>query len=49
MAKLGWSGRTERAPQPLRGWLSLRDAVIHAQDRHVIVHNVGAESFRFRF
>lgn len=49
MARLGWSGRTERAPQALRGWLSLRNAVLHAQDRHVIEHRVGPESFRFRF
>lgn len=49
MAKLGWSGRTEHAPQQLRGWLSLRDAVIRAQDRQSISRDVGAESFQFRF
>lgn len=49
MARLGWSGRTERAPSQLRGCLGLRDAVMHGQDRHVIEHQAGAESFRFRF
>jgi hypothetical protein len=49
MAQLGWTGRVDHAPQQLRGWLSLRDVVIHAQDRHVISHEVGAEKFQFRF
>ena len=49
MARLGWSGRTEHAPEQLRGWLSLRDVLMRAQDRHVVTHQVGAESFRFQF
>jgi hypothetical protein len=49
IARLGWFGRTDHAPDQLRGWLSLRDAIIRGQDRQVIVHNAGAESFRFRF
>jgi hypothetical protein len=49
LARNGWSGPLDRAPKPLRGWLELRDAILHAQDRHVIRHIAGAESFLFRF
>ncbi|MEY2545139.1 MAG: hypothetical protein QOG48_256 [Verrucomicrobiota bacterium] len=49
LARLGWTGRVDHAPQQLRGWLSLRDVLIHAQDRHVISHQTGAETFQFRF
>ena len=47
-AKGGWSGPVEQAPKPLRGWLSLRDKLIHSQDRSVR-YTAGNETFLFRF
>jgi hypothetical protein len=49
MANRGWSGTIESAPEQLRGWLELRDAVVHAKDRHLVRHRFGAETFVFRF
>jgi len=59
LAGRGWSGPIERAPQQLRGWLQLRDKIIHAlataspsgggQDRHQVRHVSGSETFLFRF
>jgi hypothetical protein len=45
----GWSGSVDRAPQQLRGWLGLRDKIVHAQDRHLVQHVSGSETFVFRF
>jgi hypothetical protein len=49
MAGRGWSGPIERAPQQLRGWLELRDKIVHARDRHQVRHDSGSETFVFRF
>jgi hypothetical protein len=49
MAGRGWSGPIEGAPQQLRGWLELRDKIIHSQDRHQVRHVSGSETFVFRF
>jgi hypothetical protein len=49
MAGRGWSGPIDRAPRQLRGWLELRDKIIHAQDRHRVRHSSGSETFVFRF
>jgi hypothetical protein len=49
LAGPGWSGSIERAPKQLRGWLGLRDEIIHAQDRHVVRYVAGAETFLLRF
>jgi hypothetical protein len=49
LARQGWSGPIEHAPQQLRGWLDLRDKLIHAQDRRSVRHVAGAETFLFRF
>lgn len=49
MAGRGWAGPADHAPQPLRGWLELREAVLHAQDRHTVRHVSGTETFVFRF
>jgi hypothetical protein len=59
MAGSGWSGPIESAPQQLRGWLELRDKIVHAlataspsgggQDRHQVRHVSGSETFVFRF
>jgi hypothetical protein len=45
----GWSGPIDRAPQQLRGWLGLRDEIIHGQNRHRVQQTSGAETFVFRF
>jgi hypothetical protein len=45
----GWSGQVEQAPQQLRGWLSLREKLIRAEDRHAVRYAAGAETFLFRF
>jgi len=48
-ARGGWSGPVEQAPQQLRGWLSLRDKLIHSQDRQTVRYVTGNETFLFRF
>ena len=45
----GWSGQVEQAPQQLRGWLSLREKLIRAEDRRAVRYAAGAETFLFRF
>jgi len=45
----GWSGPADRAPEQLRGWLELRDAILQAKDRHRVTHASGSETFVFRF
>jgi len=45
----GWSGSVDRAPQQLRGWLELRDKIVHVKDRHLVQHVSGSETFVFRF
>ena len=47
-AKASWSGPVEQAPKPLRGWLGLREKLIHSQDRSV-QYTAGNETFLFRF
>jgi len=49
LARQGWSGPIDRAPPQLRGWLELREKLLHAQDRQSIRHVDGAETFLFRF
>lgn len=49
LAGRGWSGPTDHAPQQLRGWLGLRDKIVHARDRHQVRHVSGSETFVFRF
>jgi hypothetical protein len=45
----GWSGPVEQAPQQLRGWLGMRDKLIHSQDRQSVQYIAGNETFLFRF
>jgi hypothetical protein len=47
-AKGGWSGPVEQAPKPLRGWLGLRDKLIHSH-RQSVQYTAGNETFLFRF
>jgi hypothetical protein len=59
-ARGGWSGPVDQAPQQLRGWLSLREKLIHSlangrvrptggQDRRTLRFIVGNETFLVRF
>ncbi len=43
-----WSGAVEQAPKQLRGWLGLRDKLIHSRGRSVRYAS-GNETFLFRF
>lgn len=45
----GWSGPIDQAPPQLRGWLALRDKLIHAQERRLVRYVAGAETFLLRF
>ena len=49
LARSGWSGAIDRAPQQLRGWLGLRDKLIRSQDRQSVRYIAGNETFLFRF
>lgn len=49
LARRGWSGPVESAPKQLRGWLELRNKIIHAQDRQSLRHVSGKETFLFHF
>ena len=49
MSGRGWSGPIDRAPQQLRGWLELSNAIAHSKDRHLVRHTSGLETFVFRF
>ncbi len=48
-AGASWSGPVEQAPQLLRGWLGLRDKLIHSQDQPSVRYVTGNETFLFRF
>jgi len=45
----GWSGPIDQAPAQLRGWLSLRDKVVQAQNQKLIREVMNGETFEFRF
>ena len=49
LARSGWSGPIDRAPQQLRGWLGLRDRLIRQQDRQSVRYIADNETFLFRF
>jgi hypothetical protein len=45
----GWSGPVDQAPQQLRGWLGVRDKLLHSPDRQPVRYVAGTETFLFRF
>lgn len=49
LAHFGWSGPVDHAPKQLRGWLELRDKVMHAPDEPSLRHVSGRETFLFHF
>jgi hypothetical protein len=44
-----WSGPTAQAPEPLRGWLGLRDQFLRAPNQQTLRYVSGSETFLFRF
>jgi hypothetical protein len=49
IARRGWSGPIDRAPAHLRGWLALRDKIIHAQNRRSLRSTSNGETFLLHF
>jgi len=49
LAHGSWSGPTASAPARLRGWLELRELLLHASDQKSLRHALGAEKFVFEF
>jgi hypothetical protein len=49
LAERGWSGPIDHAPSQLRAWLTLREEIVRSQNRHVVRHLSGPETFVFRF
>ncbi|MEY2480754.1 MAG: hypothetical protein QOI04_1681 [Verrucomicrobiota bacterium] len=48
LARGTWSGPVAHAPKRLRGWLALREVLMHTSDASV-KHSEGAETFVFQF
>ena len=48
LARGTWSGPTDQAPARLRGWLALRELLIHAQ-KPMVKYSAGVETFVFEF
>ena len=48
-ARQGWSGLTSQAPPQLRGWLGLRNQVLHAPNQKTLRYTAGNETFLFQF
>jgi hypothetical protein len=49
IARRGWSGPVDRAPVQLRGWLGLRDKIIHARNRRSLRFTSDGETFLLHF
>ena len=49
LARGSWSGPTASAPARLRGWLELRDLLLHASAQKSLRHAVGTEKFFLEF
>lgn len=49
LARNGWSGPVQSAPRQLRGWLTLRERLLRAQDQKTIRYSADNEMFWVRF
>jgi hypothetical protein len=49
LAPSGWAGPVNQAPQQLRGWLELRDALWRGRNQSLVRHTAGSDTFVFRF
>jgi hypothetical protein len=45
----GWSGPVERTPERLRGWMGLRERLVHPQNKKTVRDTTETETFLFRF
>ncbi len=49
IARRRWFGTIDRAPANLRGWLALRDRIVHAQNRQSVRSTTDGEMFLLHF
>lgn len=49
LARGSWSGPPHEAPARLRGWVSLRELLLHAQNDPFVRQTFGPERFTFAF
>jgi hypothetical protein len=49
LARGSWSGPPNETPARLRGWVSLRELLLRAQDQPSVHQTVGADTFNFVF
>ncbi|HEY1583999.1 MAG TPA: hypothetical protein VGF73_12965 [Chthoniobacterales bacterium] len=49
LARGSWSGPPNETPARLRGWVSLRDLLLHAKDQPLIRQTLGRDRFTFAF
>ncbi|CAN5225126.1 hypothetical protein BH20VER2_BH20VER2_05920 [soil metagenome] len=49
LARGGWSGPIAQAPPRARGWLQLRDKIVHARRMATVRHDAGEQTFTLRF
>jgi hypothetical protein len=49
LARGSWSGSPEHAPVHLRGWVSLREALLRSRGEALVRQNVGTDHFTFAF
>ena len=49
LARGSWSGPPQQAPARLRGWVSLRELLLQAQNDPIVRQTVGPDRFTFAF
>jgi hypothetical protein len=49
LARGSWSGPPNETPARLRGWVSLRELLLHAPGQHLLHQTVGSDNFTFAF
>ena len=49
LARGSWSGPPNEAPARLRGWVSLRELLLHTHDQPLVRQAVGPDRFTFAF
>jgi hypothetical protein len=49
IARRGWAGPIDRAPAQLRGWIGLRDKIVHAHNWRSLRFTHDGETFLFHF
>ncbi|MDQ3546404.1 MAG: hypothetical protein M3429_07800 [Verrucomicrobiota bacterium] len=49
LARGSWSGPPNETPARLRGWVSLRELILHSKDQPLIRQTLGSDRFTFAF